>query len=81
MSLLQEAEVEDKCGATCDRPDNMFHSKHSLTYAPEGMRLDYLLYQTNLGVHNDAGLVNPLHAIFFQREHKHIITFYIIPPH
>ena len=25
--------------------------------------------------------INPLRAIFFQREHKHTFTFYVIPPH
>ena len=25
--------------------------------------------------------VNPLHAIFFQGEQKHVFTFYVIPPH
>ena len=29
----------------------------------------------------DAQMVNPLRAIFFQREHKHIFAFYVIPPH
>ena len=25
--------------------------------------------------------INPLRAIFFQTEQKHIFTFYVIPPH
>ena len=25
--------------------------------------------------------INPLRAKFFQSEHKHVFTFYVIPPH
>ena len=39
-----------------------------------------LMFTYNISTVNIWNL-NPLRAISFQREHKHIFTFYVIPPH
>ena len=41
----------------------------------------YLFQLVRGGSFSFDSILNPLHGKFFQREHKHIFTSYVIPPH
>uniref|UniRef100_A0A1I7Y0R6 sphingomyelin phosphodiesterase n=1 Tax=Steinernema glaseri TaxID=37863 RepID=A0A1I7Y0R6_9BILA len=45
-SWLERPDADKRSGMTCDRPDNCFTPKYVLKEAPEGKRLDYIMFKS-----------------------------------